>query len=275
VIVAGCYDGAAPAIAAAARTFDWSWKQINHVAGAAAAARTAIWPHRHACDALAASGVLPAAHSHPRIELDADGGFTVDVARQADHDDAAQLLAWLQAGKARDPAHLHADVTFDATNASIERTGPTQLRVTGCTGVKSDDHWRVEVLYQAGFVAESMIEFAPGAGTALRRRIAEAFRSHFVSEEDERSLVSVQELASADDGADFASWLHLACRSKLRGPCAEFAEHVARFAAANPGVARLPAGRPAVHAECGLWPARIPRSVIDIAIDTRPAKEWE
>lgn len=275
VIVAGCYDGAAPAIAAATRTCGWSCKQVTHIACAAAAARAAIWPNRHVCQTLAASGELPAAHLHPRIEVHVDGGFTVDVSHPADQDDAKQLLAWLQAGKLRDPAHLHADVTFDARSAEVERTGSSQLRVTGCTGVKSDDHWRVEVLYQAGFLAETMVEFSPGAGAALRRQIAEAFRTHFVDEDDERSLVTVQELAPADGGAESASWLHLACRSKHRRPCGDFAEHVARLAAANPGTVRLPAGRPAIQAECGLWPARIPRNAIDIAIDTRPAKEWE
>jgi hypothetical protein len=275
VIVAGCYDGAAPAIAAATRACEWSWEQVNHVACAAAAARAAIWPHRHACQALAAGGMLPAALLHPRIELDVDGGFTVDVSPACDGEGAEQLLAWLQAGKARDPGHRHADVTFDARSAAVERTGPSQLRVTGCTGVKPDNYWRVEVLYQAGFLAEAMVEFAAGAGASLRRQTAEAFRSHFVNEDDERSLVTVQELAPADGGAETASWLHLACRSKLRRPCADFAEHAARFAAANPGMVRLPAGRPVVQAECGLWPMRIPRSAIDIAIDTRPAREWE
>jgi hypothetical protein len=275
VIVAGCYDGAAPAIASAARSFDWSWKQTNHVASAAAAARAAIWPHRHACQALASTGALPATHLHPRIAIESDGRFTVDVAHPADQADAEHLLAWLQAGKPRDPAHLHADVSFDASQANIERTGPSQFRVSGCMGTKADDYWRVEVLYQAGFIAETMVEFAAGAGAALRGQIAEAFRSHFVNEADERSLVTVQELAPADGGAESASWLHLACRSKHRRPCADFAEHVSRFAVANPGAVRLPAGRPTVQVECGVWPTRIPRTAIDIAVDTRPAREWE
>jgi hypothetical protein len=91
---------------------------------------------------------------------------------------------------------------------------------------------------------------------------------------DERSYVTVQELAAADTAAADASWLHLACRSPRPQPCHEFAEALASFAAANPTIARLPAGRPAVHAECSLWPTRIPHDAVDVAIDTRPAKEW-
>lgn len=274
VVVAGCYDGAAPAIAAAMRTFGWSWQQLDCIAGAAAAARAALWPHRHACDALAAGGALPAGQIHPRVAIETNGEFTVDLSHATEQSDAQQLLSWLQAGKPRDPAHLHADVRFDASGAAVARTGPTQLRSTGCTGVRSDNCWRLEVLYQSGFAAESMIEFSPGAAP-LRTQIAEAFRSNFVDVADERSLVTVQELAAEDGDSAAASWLHLACRSHERQPCADFAEQVSRFARSNPQVVRLRGGRPAVHVECGLWPARIPRSAVDIAIDTRPAREWE
>jgi hypothetical protein len=274
VIVAGCYDGAAPAIAAAVHAFGWNWKQANSLAAAASAARAAIWPHRHTCEALALTGVLPAMQLHPRVELDSAGHFTVDLAHACDQDDAQQLIAWLCAGKPRDPAHLHADVAFDAAAATVTQPGPSQLRVAGCKGATTDSHWRLDVLYQVGFACEAMIEFAAGAGAALRGQVAEAFRSHFVGADDERSLVTVQELAATDGGAASASWLHLACRAKLRRQCEEFAEHVGRLASLNPQVLRLPAGRPQVFAECGLWPARVPRSAIDIAIDTRPAREW-
>lgn len=274
VVVAGCYDGAAPTIAAAVSAFQWPWKGHAALAGAAAAARAAIWPHLHAGEGLALAGVAPRTHRHPRVELGEDGAFTVDLSSPVDDADARRLLEWLQAGKPRDPSHLHADVRFDAAAAEVTRTGPTQLRVAGCTGAKTDEYWRVEVLFQAGFLAEAMVEFAPGTAAALRRQVAEAFRSHFVNADDEHSLVTVQELAAADGGSA-ASWLHLACRSKVRLPCVEFADHISRFANANPAVARLPAGRPLVQVECGLWPARVPRSAIDIAIDTRPAREWE
>jgi hypothetical protein len=274
VIMAGCYDGAAAAIAASVRAYGWGWKQFDCLAGAAAAARAAIWPHRHACDALTTIGALPATHIHPRVDIGDGGAFTVDLSHECEPADADQLLAWLRAGGPRDPAHWHADVRFDASRAAVAHAGPTQLRAAGLAGAASDDSWRLDVLYQAGYCAETMIEFAPGTAGSLRRQVAEAFHAHYRNADDERSLVTVQELASAA-GEGAASWLHVACRSKLRPPCVEFAQQIARFAAANPRVVRLPAGRPAVQAECELWPTRVPRRAIDVAVDTRPAKEWE
>jgi hypothetical protein len=275
VIVAGCYDGAAPTLAAAVAAFGWSWKQLDVLGAAAGAARAAIWPHQHAWDGLASGGSLSSTHRHSRVQLDSDGTFTVDLAHPVSDNDAHRLREWLQAGKPRDPSHLHADVRFDAKDAAVACSGTQQLRASACTGAKSDDRWRLDVLYQAGFLAEAMVEFAPGTPAALRRQVAEAFRSHFVNAEDEHSLVTAQELASPDGDAAAASWLHLACRCKIRQPCAEFVDHISRFANANPTIARLPAGRPLVQVECGLWPARVPRGAVDIAVDTRPAREWE
>jgi hypothetical protein len=275
VIVAGCYDGAAPIIAAGVQEFDWSWKSLNPLAGAAAAARAAVWPHRHACDLLAIGGGLPPMHIHPRIEVAEDGSFTVDLSHPCDVADAKHLAEWLRTGVHGNSHHRHADVAFDARQANVADTGPTQLSVTGCTGASAMGYLRLEVLYQAGFLTETMIEFAPRTEPSLRRSVAEAFLTRFVDADSERSLVAVQELTATDGAASGSSWLHLACRAKARRTCAEFADQVGRLATSNPGRVRLPAGRPVVQAECGMWPTHVPRGAVDFAVDTRPAKEWE
>ncbi len=273
VVVAGCYDGAAPTIAAGIQEFGWQWRDWNKLAGAAAAARAAIWPHRHASESLASLGALPALQHHPRIEFDEHSAFTVDLGHPLEANDGQRLLEWLQAGKANDAAHLHADVRMDATAAVVTRSGPTQLRVEGCTGAKADGSWRLEILYQAGFVAETVIEFSEHAPPGLRQQVAQAFQSRFVDAGDEHSLVTAQELVGQTGDAG-PGWLHLACRAKNAKLCVEFSDQVTRFAAANPSLMRLPVGRPAVQVDCGLWPARVPRDAIDVAVDTRPAKEW-
>jgi hypothetical protein len=167
-------------------------------------------------------------------------------------------------------------VEWSASAAVASRHGQSQLRVEGLTGAGRDDTWRVEVLYQAGFIVDSLIELTDRIEPATRRQIAEAFRSRFVNAADERSLVEVQELASADGGSAAAGtgWLYLSCRSTLRKPCQEFVAHLERLLSANTGVARSLTGRPTIFVECGLWPTYVPRRAIDIAVDTRPANEW-
>ncbi|HYO25485.1 MAG TPA: acyclic terpene utilization AtuA family protein [Lacipirellulaceae bacterium] len=277
VVVAGCYDGAAPAIASAVHQFGWAWSDRDALAGAAAAARAALWPLQHAWDA-SLEGSLRRFHPQPRITLDSSGGFTVDVNQPVEAFHATSLLQWLHAGKRNDPAHLHADVQFDASKAVVIRTGPNQLRVDGCTGAKADGHWRVEVLYLAAYVAETVLEFIGRGGALLRRQVGEAFGARFVDADTERSLVTVQEIGGGNGGGngggDSSSWLHVACRTKSRTACTAFVEELAAMVSANRTVVRLPAGKPAVNVECGMWPARVPRSAIDIAVDTRAAHEW-
>jgi hypothetical protein len=274
IVVAGHYDAAAPAIAAAIAAGAWSWKELDHLAAAAAAAHAAVWPSRHAA-LWNATGAPTACSGEPRIELAEDSSFTVDLSNPCGEPDACGLLAWLQASPSSGAAHEHADVRYDASRAAVSATGPTQLRVTGITGAANPHGWRLDILYQSGYLAETMVQFLPGAAVVLRRQMADAFRTRFVDAVDEHLYVTVQELAPPDAAAANASWLHLACRSPRSQPCHEFAEAIASFAAANPTIARLPAGRPTVHAECRLWPTRIPRDAVDVAIDTRPAKEWQ
>jgi hypothetical protein len=274
VIVAGNYDGAAPLLAAALHAGNWTWKQLDLLASAAAAARASLWSHRHAGDWLSEISKLAAAHGRPRVQLSPRGEFTVDLGHPLDAADAEAFRQWLTSPKGKLRTHEHADVAWDATGATVELAGPTQLRVRGIIGAKSDDSWRLKILYQRGFLAETMLEFTPAATADLRRQVADAFAAHFV-DDDDRSLVTVQELAPTESSGAAASWMHLACRSKLRAPCVEFADHVARFGAANRKLVRLAAGRPVVHVECGVWRARMPRNAIDVAVDTRAAREWE
>jgi hypothetical protein len=271
VVVAGCYDGAAPSIAAAVHRFNWKWQDLDSLANAAAAARAAIWPHRHSSDAITSLGGLPLTLSVPRVALH-QRGFTVDLGHEHEPDDPQRLLTWLQGARPEDSSQQHADVGIDASQAVITRMGPTQLRVEGCRGVRSEPAWHVDVLYQAGFVAETLVEFGSAATSVLRHQVGQAFQSRFVDANNEHSLVSVQELG--DVTGEGPSWLHMACRAQQGAACVEFVDSVARFAGANRELVRLPAGRPAVRVDCGVWPARIPRNAIDIAVDTRPAKEW-
>lgn len=275
VVIAGCYDEAAPMIAMGMCEFGWRPSDLACLAGAAAAARAASWSHPHDANWLATAGRLPAVHRHPRLELGDRGEFTIDFSEPVDSAEATRLLQWLCEGTSRDRHHLHADVQFDATSAAATQRGPTQLHIAGCQGAAADNHWWLHVLYHAGFFVETMIEFSPGTQRELRRQVAEAFLAHFCDEEDGRSSTTVQELATAETDDSVATWLHVARRGTTHPPCAELAEHVAKFATANRDFVRLPAGRPTVMAECGLWPTRVPRDAVDLAVDTRPAREWE
>jgi hypothetical protein len=49
---------------------------------------------------------------------------------------------------------------------------------------------------------------------------------------------------------------------------------VMTFAQCNRDSVSLLVGAPRVHATTQIWPTRIHRNKIDLAVDTRPAKDW-
>ena len=130
----------------------------------------------------------------------------------------------------------------------------------------------MEVLYQAGYAAEAMIEFSASADAAMRRHLAEAARAHLQPMEDAGDLLTVEQLQPLGDRG--IGWLHVAFQSKSSKACQYFVDQTLRLTAAHRPLTRLASGPPRVHVHCGLWPARVPRGAVDIAVETRLAKEW-
>jgi hypothetical protein len=122
-------------------------------------------------------------------------------------------------------------------------------------------------LYEAGFAVEALIEFSADSDRRWRQHLATMARTSLRS--DGAGLLTVEELQGTAGG-----WLHLAFQSKSRGECQRFAEQVVKLAAAHRPHVRLSSGRPAVHVHCGRWPIRVPCDAVDIAVETRVAREW-
>lgn len=262
VIVAGCFDAASPATAAAVAEHGWSWNDYPRLAAAALAAHAATW-----CDWQAASDwpLTPAWG-----ELDNEGRFHITTP-EADAAAAERLQHWLRstAGDARFP---RADVSLGASAACCVSNGRRQLVVDGAAGTAGDDRWLLEIRYQNGYSTEAMIEFKPKTEGRARRRLAETARTHLPVTDDPSGHLTVELLEPLGDSG--VGWLHVAFRSNSRKACQYVAEQTLRLTAAHRSLARLAPGMLGVRVHCGLWPARVPRAAIDIAVETRLAKEW-
>jgi hypothetical protein len=182
--------------------------------------------------------------------------------------DCQELTKWLQNGGAR---HPHADVTSNSSQLTVSTTGPHQVGISGARGSKPNGRWRLEVLYQSGFVAEVLLEFLPAADPEVQRQMVKAIGAHFADAEGGLRVRLAPLLAS---NGEAASWLHVVARSPAAKACQHFADQMSSFVAANSALVRSASGRPAVLALCEVWPAAVPRDAVDIAVDTRPAKEW-
>ncbi len=108
----------------------------------------------------------------------------------------------------------------------------------------------------------------------VRQQIAEIARSQLAPADDSAGLITVEELHALSE-ADGAGWLHLAYQSKTYKACQHVLDQTLRLVSSHRPLMRWGAGAPAVHVHCGVWPARIPRGAVDIAIETRLANEWQ
>jgi hypothetical protein len=263
VIVAGAFDGMAPLAAAVAHCFGWKWDQHDLLAAAAAASRAAAWID---WEAFGAEGAGESAWRPNRVEINEAGEISVEPTL-ADGAAATRLQQWLREAESLANADRHADVRERCSTLQCGVAGPSQLAIGGAQGTASDDCWELEVLYEAGFAVEALIEFSGQSDRRWRQHLATMARTSLRS--DGAGLLTVEELQGTAGG-----WLHLAFQSKSRGECQRFAEQVVKLAAAHRPHVRLSSGRPAVHVHCGRWPVRVPRDAVDIAVETRVAREW-
>ena len=266
IVVAGCFDQASPTTAAAVLQLGWSWDDRDSLAASALAAHAAAW-----CDWQPEGTELPISPWLPsRVELDETGRSLVNVTSDADAA-ARRLQEHLRSSSVSNGSLAHADVRLDSSRVFCRTKGPRQVAVDGAVGARTDGCWKLEVLYQAGYVAEAMIEFAETSNAQTRRHLAGVARAH-LQPPDAGGLLIVEPLQSMRDSG--VGWLHVAYQSKSREACKYFADQTVRLATAHRPLIRLASGPPRLHVHCGVWHARVPRDAVDIAVETRLAKEW-
>jgi hypothetical protein len=266
VIVAGCYADAAPAMGFAVAKFGWSWRDYDRLAAATVAARAAEWRNWQELAERAVAGRPPSSWA----ELDEAGGVTVN-GFQASESATAALERWLRCDDIGELGE-EADIHVDYSGTKVRPTASRQVSVEGQGGAKSDGCWLLEVLYQAGYSIEAMVELAPAAASGLQQHLSDMAHAHLQPENDNAGLLTVEPLQTLTDSG--VSWLHLAYQSKSRQACAYFLEQTVRLVAAHGPYVRLASGDPRIHVHCGSWPARVPRDAVDIAVETRLAREW-
>lgn len=267
VVIAGAFDGRAPIIAAAVHAFGWKWQEHDRLAAAAAASRAASWID---WDSFA-DGAATGSWRPNWIELDSEARIVVEPAT-ADERSAARLQEWLRVGDAHSAFGMSSDVREECSSLACGVAGPGQLSIESVRGRSDDDCWQLEILYVSGFSVEAMIEFSPSADPRWRRHLATVAHNALDTRCAGGGLLTVEELQLADESG--GGWLHIAHQAKTQAECQLVADQIVKLAAAHMPHTRLTTGRPTVHVHCGLWPVRVPRDAVDVAVETRLAREW-
>lgn len=259
VVVAGCYDSAAPVTAAAAIEFGWGWKDYDYLASAAIAARAVHAPlmSGEINDSLSVDCWRPR-----RGVLDAHGVAMIGSLGTG-RLDAAELGSWLEAKFSG--GRRTADVQCDAARLQCEAIGKQDCQISGGVGSVAKPRWKLKVYYLSHFAAETTIAAVHGGEEALLGLLERYFTGFQTADR----AVSTEMIRRSEA----TSMLRIQCRSEDWGRCQELRDE-AQGVLRKCGDRLEVFGTSTITAQVAVWPTWAPRNSVDIAVDTRPAVDW-
>ncbi|MBX3432719.1 MAG: acyclic terpene utilization AtuA family protein [Pirellulales bacterium] len=274
LLVAGCYCGAAPAIAMARERHGWEWSEYDKLAGAAAAARGASWPA--GMDVIVDEG---AGKRTPRLrpmvaEVESAGAFLLTGPAASEPGAEKVFERWIASDAGPSGKFHAADVHGQLAGLRVELAGKDRLAVTGAAGAGPSDRWRLDVYYQRGFTAAMLLEVASIDGIRPPESLAEALEATLLAAARPGDVIDIERLQSQRDPGEAPRWLSVAVHAATQGACAAIVDAGLAFAARYHAQLQLVGSSPKVLVDYEVWPAWVPRDAVDLAVDTRPAKEW-
>lgn len=260
VIVAGCFDPCAPAMAGGIAMYDWSWDDGDRLATAACLARGVFAP--------LARNELKAAFARRlwrprRGTLTAEGEASIAFSDPAagDADDFAQ---WLRRQWSEDP-HT-ADVACDAGQLDSQVAAGGELQLRGIRGRPAPPDWRLDLYYFSGFAVDVTIM---QRDSSVDDSLLKSVERYVTSLDDSRRTVACQLLAQPGGH----SLLRIHVRSEQYASARQATDEIDNLmGCCSSQLEGL--GPVTVTAHYAIWPTDVPRDAVDIAVDTRPAAEW-
>ncbi len=246
-VVAGCYDLAAPMIATAVSTLQWTWEQTDELAQ------------------LAVAAYLPQAV----VDMDPRGGLTIRT--QPGTEINAQLLRQRLLETTDDNGYLrHADVRCQVSDFEFQQKMPDAYYVAGIQGLATSGEWLLRISYQDGYYAEALFACRD---TEAEKNTASMLRAVLDIGQKEHRCVKIDLLTTNE--SDAPTLIRVLCQSPKSEPCEAFVREVVNFSVQSrvpgcPLVGSFPSGQPKISQLC----CPVPRDAIGVSVDTRPAKEW-
>ncbi len=245
-VVAGCYDLAAPAIAAAVIAQGWSWDQVDELAQLAVAVR------------------LP----QTLIEIDQNSGPT--IRSQAGAKLNSQQLRQLLLETADEGCLRHADIDCQISEFELQHTSPDAYRIAGINGQTTSEEWLLRLTYQDGYFAEAQFECKDAATGKNATGMLEALLG---VEKEKHRTVQIDLLSTND--SDASTLVRVRCHSQGREPCIDFDNEVTQFLMQSKlSDCELTGASPRWQPKLSRLHCHVPRDAIAVSVDTRPAKEW-
>lgn len=259
IVVAGCYDFAAPLIATAVNSEYATWETTERLAQLAVAAR---YPE---------TVVI--------IESSDSSGLNIELRNESKADNGELLNANIvEPANCRDSQMRHADVQYTANdNAVVGEPHPTTVPPP-VEASDPGDKWLLKVTYVAGYVAEANLLFndptvAKKAFESLHRLTSRL--NALAGARLETCSFQAQRDQSAEADPPETTIVRVHYESDQLWPCETFVETIKNYIQQRQHVPALFASQmPMTLARTAEFCCEVPRDAIAVSVDTRPAHEW-
>ncbi|HEX3870957.1 MAG TPA: acyclic terpene utilization AtuA family protein [Pirellulales bacterium] len=286
IVITGRVADASLTVGPAMHEFGWAWDDWNHLAGASVAghliecgAQTtgAFYPHWQEID-LANVG-------YPIAELDDNGDCVItkpaNTGGRVNRETVCEQLMY----EIGDPAHyLTPDVDVDFTTVEVEEIGVDRVRVSGATGRKAPDDYKVSLAYRDGFMASGQLLVYGRDCVAKAQECAKIIWARLHDAGYDYADKYSELLGSGDGVPGLASsrainppevMLRMAVHDPRQDACERFTREFAPLATAGPaGLAGYTAARGTLRPVFAYWPTLVPRNSVEERHETRPARAW-
>ena len=251
VVIAGCYDHAAPAIASGMSMHNLSWDRVDDVSQLAVAA--------HLTETL--------------LEFDVSAGTTI-WAKQGEKLDGQHLDQRLINTTDDEGIIRHADVDCQLGQLELRETSPMTYCLKGIAGRANSGDWPLRLTFAAGYAAEALFECQEDIDAAL---VSDQLRALLKVEENPQRAIRLDALRTPDSetNSEEVRLIRVRCQSREREPSVEFVNEINTLVLQSRiSGCELTGLPPAWKSETSQFRCFIPRDAIAVSVDTRAAKEW-
>jgi len=249
LVVAGCYDGAAPVIAAATSATPLAWDHTDTLAQLAGAARC--------------QQTIVEFDEEMHLELYPQPGSQVRL---------DQMESQITESTSPEGTVKHADVHYEESHCEFAGVSEGNHSSQQIMGQPPTGQWLLRVTYVAEHFAETVWEIDNSTKTKPTSLMCSRLKSQLGYGEEDPSLeIHFMEPIYAE----IPSIIRARFRSPERKRCEEFVDVVKNYVAR----AEQPRGTwvgtlPTVRSQLAQFCCEVPREAITVSVDTRPAKEW-
>ncbi len=247
LVVAGCYDLAAPMIAAAVSALQWSWEQLDQLAPLATVAHL------------------------PQSLIDIDQNTEQTIQAQPNTDFDAALFRQKILDVADDQGFIrHADIHCQVGDLEFQESSLGRYRVAGVAGLATSGEWWLRLTYQDGYSAEAQFECRDVEAAESAVQMLQSLLNP-----KDKNCRKVQIDLLSTQGSEAQAMVRVRCCSQDRKLCVEFDNELINFSLQSnlPGC-ELTGSSPRWQAKHAQFCCPVPRDAITVSVDTRPAKEW-